>query len=31
VLDNAVLREAGWPLLRDHREALADLIARLTG
>jgi dTDP-4-dehydrorhamnose reductase len=31
VLDNAVLREAGWPLLRDHREALADLVARLTG
>jgi dTDP-4-dehydrorhamnose reductase len=31
VLDNAVLREAGWPLLRDHREALGDLVDRLTG
>ena len=29
VLDNAVLREAGLPLLRDHREALAELVARL--
>jgi dTDP-4-dehydrorhamnose reductase len=31
VLDNAVLREAGLPLLRDHREPLAELIAKLTG
>ena len=31
VLDNAVLRDAGWPLLRDHREALGDLVDRLTG
>jgi dTDP-4-dehydrorhamnose reductase len=31
VLDNAVLREAGLPLLRDHREPLAELIAVLTG
>ena len=30
VLDNAVLREAGLPLLRDHREPLAELVARLT-
>jgi dTDP-4-dehydrorhamnose reductase len=30
VLDNAVLREAGVPLLRDHREPLAELVARLS-
>jgi dTDP-4-dehydrorhamnose reductase len=30
VLDNAVLRAAGLPLLRDHREPLAELISRLT-
>jgi dTDP-4-dehydrorhamnose reductase len=30
VLDNAVLRAAGLPLLRDHREPLAELITRLT-
>jgi dTDP-4-dehydrorhamnose reductase len=30
VLDNAVLRAAGVPLLRDHREPLAELITRLT-
>ena len=30
VLDNAVLREAGLPLLRDHREPLAELVARLS-
>ena len=29
VLDNAALRAAGLPLLRDHREALAELVARL--
>lgn len=31
VLDNAALRAAGIPLLRDHREPLAELVARLTG
>ena len=31
VLDNAVLREAGLPLLRDYREPLVELVARLTG
>ena len=30
VLDNAVLRDAGLPLLRDHREPLVELVARLT-
>jgi dTDP-4-dehydrorhamnose reductase len=30
VLDNAVLRAAGLPLLRDHREPLAELITKLT-
>jgi dTDP-4-dehydrorhamnose reductase len=30
VLDNAVLREAGLPLLRDHRQPLAELVARLS-
>ena len=30
VLDNAALREAGLPLLRDHHEPLAELVARLT-
>jgi dTDP-4-dehydrorhamnose reductase len=30
VLDNAVLREAGVPLLRDHRQPLAELVARLS-
>jgi dTDP-4-dehydrorhamnose reductase len=30
VLDNAVLRAAGLPLLRDHRQPLAELITRLT-
>jgi dTDP-4-dehydrorhamnose reductase len=30
VLDNMVLRDAGLPLLRDHRDALADLVARLS-
>ena len=30
VLDNAVLREAGVPLLRDYREPLAELVARLS-
>jgi dTDP-4-dehydrorhamnose reductase len=30
VLDNAVLREAGLPLLRDYREPLAELVARLS-
>jgi dTDP-4-dehydrorhamnose reductase len=29
VLDNAVLRNAGVPLLRDHREALAETVAQL--
>jgi dTDP-4-dehydrorhamnose reductase len=29
VLDNAVLRAAGIPLLRDYREPLAELVARL--
>ena len=29
VLDNAVLRNAGIPLLRDHREALAETVAQL--
>jgi dTDP-4-dehydrorhamnose reductase len=29
VLDNAVLRNAGLPLLRDHREALAETVAQL--
>ena len=31
VLDNAVLRNAGIPLLRDHREALAETVALLLG
>lgn len=31
VLDNAVLRAAGLPLLRDFREPLHELVARLTG
>ncbi len=31
VLDNAALRAAGVPLLRDHRAALADLVDQLTG
>ena len=30
VLDNAVLREVGLPLLRDHHEPLAELVARLS-
>lgn len=30
VLDNTVLRASGIPLLRDHREPLAELVARLT-
>jgi len=30
VLDNAVLREAGLPLLRDYRQPLAELVARLS-
>ena len=30
VLDNAALRDAGLPLLRDFREPLAELVARLT-
>ena len=30
VLDNAVLREAGLPLLRDHRQPLAELVARIS-
>jgi dTDP-4-dehydrorhamnose reductase len=30
VLDNAVLRLGGIPLLRDFREPLAELVARLT-
>ena len=29
VLDNAVLRDAGVPLMRDFREPLAELVARL--
>ena len=29
VLDNAVWREAGLPMLRDHAEPLAELVARL--
>jgi dTDP-4-dehydrorhamnose reductase len=29
VLDNAVMRSAGMPLLRDHREPLAELVAAL--
>jgi len=29
VLDNAVLRHAGIPLLRDHRDALSETVARL--
>ena len=29
VLDNAVLRAAGIPLLRDFRQPLAELVARL--
>lgn len=29
VLDNAVLRAAGWPLLRDFRAPLAELVGRL--
>ena len=29
VLDNAALRSAGIPLLRDFREPLAELIAKL--
>ncbi len=29
VLDNAVLRAAGWPVLRDFREPLAELLRRL--
>lgn len=31
VLDNAVLRAGGLPLLRDFREPLAELVTRLTG
>ena len=31
VLDNAALRSAGIPLLRDHREPLAELVAELVG
>jgi len=31
VLDNTVLRAAGIPLLRDYREPLAELVARLVG
>jgi dTDP-4-dehydrorhamnose reductase len=31
VLDNAVLRAAGYPSLRDHREPLAELVAALSG
>lgn len=31
VLDNAVLRAAGLPLLRDFRAPLAELVSRLTG
>jgi len=31
VLDNAVLRAAGIPLLRDFRQPLAELVARLAG
>jgi dTDP-4-dehydrorhamnose reductase len=30
VLDNAVLREAGLPLLRDYRQPLAELVAQLS-
>ena len=30
VLDNAVLRQAGYPELRDHREALAETVRALT-
>ena len=30
VLDNAVMRAAGLPELRDFRAPLADLVARLT-
>ncbi len=30
VLDNAVLRDAGLPLLRQYREPLAELVARLS-
>ena len=30
VLDNAVLRDAGVPLLRDFREPLAEVVAKLT-
>lgn len=30
VLDNAVLRDAGVPLLRDFRDPLAEVVARLT-
>ncbi len=29
VLDNAVLRQAGYPMLRDHRDALADTVSLL--
>ncbi len=29
VLDNAVLRQAGYPMLRDHRDALADTVSFL--
>ncbi|MFZ9628447.1 MAG: dTDP-4-dehydrorhamnose reductase [Ilumatobacteraceae bacterium] len=31
VLDNSVLRAAGYPALRDHREPLAELVALLRG
>jgi dTDP-4-dehydrorhamnose reductase len=31
ILDNAVLRHSGIPLLRDHREPLRELVAELTG
>jgi dTDP-4-dehydrorhamnose reductase len=31
VLDNAVWREAGLPMLRDFREPLAELVAKLAG
>jgi dTDP-4-dehydrorhamnose reductase len=31
VLDNAVLRSSGIPLLRDFHQPLADLVTRLRG
>ena len=30
VLDNAVARSVGWPLMRDHHEPLAELVAALS-